>query len=152
MWQRKQTLFLLIAGVLVALLYWVPALTLTIPTDTTHAYILDATGVHTAQDYSALSVLSVALSGIIVLLTLVVLCLFKKRKLQARMTLFTLLLVIALLGVMVFNAISFINTKGAVMTLSWGGILFPASILFYYLAIRGIVADEILVRSVDRLR
>ena len=165
MWQRKQTLFLLLSAVLVGLLYCIPSFNIEAITTAGNAtapaaqaslsaitYRVTALGINPADNYAHLSLLPLLLTGIILLLTLVDLFLFKKRKIQARVAVFTILLVVALVGVILFETFTFGEQEGRQIYMSWGLILYPLAILFYYLAIRGIVADEILVRSVNRLR
>jgi hypothetical protein len=85
-------------------------------------------------------------------LSFVTLLLFKRRKLQLRTSVFSLIL---LLGTVVMLAyyIFYIITKYDARVIFSIKIIFPVvSAILMYLAFRGILKDELLVRSYDRIR
>lgn len=76
--------------------------------------------------------------------------LFKKRMLQIRLTIFSSVLLIGYYMALV--AFIFMLAEEASFTPSWTICLPLVSIILNWLAIRGIGADEALVRAYDRLR
>ena len=82
------------------------------------------------------------------LLSLVTIFLYKKRQLQARLCLLGIVLLIAwYIGLAVLPA-----QGGGNLHLEWASVLPAISIIFLFLARKGILADEKLVRSMDRIR
>lgn len=152
MWQRKQTLYLLLAGLHMTLLLLFPILTLSATGAATGEYRVDATGIHSAQEYYQVGVVSFVLAAAVILLTLITVFLFKKRKVQVRLSILSILLIVAFMGVIAYEAFTAMAALHATMGIRIGVALPFVAILFLYLAIRGIIADEILVRSVNRLR
>lgn len=89
---------------------------------------------------------------VIPVLALITLLIFKFRKLQLRMSMLTLLL---LLGEVILIAyyLYYVITKYDVSVLFSLKITYPpVSAVLMYLAFRGILRDELLVRSYDRIR
>lgn len=88
------------------------------------------------------------ISGVIGFFTFITIFFFKNRKLQLNLCRFAVLLVLGLIGTAVYFVI---DTPGEDMPLF--GAAFPfVAWLFIFLAMRGIKADENLIRSMDRLR
>jgi hypothetical protein len=89
---------------------------------------------------------------IVPLLAFMTLIIFKKRRLQMRLAVLTMLLTIGtalLLGYYIF----YVTTKFDAQIVFNIKIVFPiVSSILMYLAFRGILKDELLVRSYDRLR
>lgn len=96
----------------------------------------------------ALSVLLVILP----ILSLITLLLFKKRKLQLRGAVMSLLLLLGSV-ILVGYYILYVSTKYDATVIFGIKVIFPllAAILMY-LGFRGILKDELLVRSYDRIR
>lgn len=94
-----------------------------------------------------------ALAAIISLLALVTVFLYKKRILQIRLCVFNAILMVCFYGLFLFF---WYDLKVALEPVSLNvrlALCFPLICLILdYLAIRNIGADEILVRSLDRLR
>ena len=86
------------------------------------------------------------------LLNLVIIFLYKKRVLQARLTTIAIILSVGLYAVIaLFRYMSF--TEEVVASNFNYPLLFPlVSLVFDYLAQRGVIKDEIKVRSLDRIR
>ncbi|WP_329905239.1 DUF4293 domain-containing protein [Porphyromonas pogonae] len=152
MWQRVQTLWLLLAGALMTLLLFFPIALFIDPTGT--GYVLDAIGIHNSasgqivQSTWALFVLD----AIIVLLSFVTIFLYKKRVLQIRISIFNILVII---GYIIYAGIISYRFTQAIQG-SFGIKFWLAipiiSIVSLYLAVRNIGADEALVRASNRLR
>ncbi len=89
---------------------------------------------------------------ILPVLSLITLLLFKKRKLQLRTAVMSLLLFIGSVILLIYY-ILFITTKYDGTVIFSIKVIFPLlSAILMYLAFRGILKDEMLVRSYDRLR
>ncbi len=93
------------------------------------------------------------LAAVIALIAMVTIFLFRKRILQIRLSIFNALLMLGFYGLFIYQLW---DIKQIVDTFSFSGkiaLTFPLiSLILDYLAIRNIGADEILVRSLDRLR
>jgi protein-S-isoprenylcysteine O-methyltransferase Ste14 len=75
---------------------------------------------------------------------------FKNRPQQVKIILFTILMLLGLLGLFIFfTTFSF---SGAQISFKTGVVLPLVAIILDYLAIRGIKKDEALIRSIDRIR
>ena len=120
-------------------------------------YLFDATGLTTIATeqsdliYPAWALL--ALSSVIALIAMVTIFLFRKRILQIRLCIFNAILMLGFYGLFIYQIW---DIKQTVEVMSFTGkiaLTFPLICLILdYLAIRNIGADEILVRSLDRLR
>lgn len=144
MLQRIQTIYLLIITALMTTLCFTPMAT----------YAADGIeGAFVAFDFWWIGVLF----ALCALLAFVVVWLFKKRMLQVRLLCAEMVL---LVGAQIFSlwyAIGFTNNVEAmgkiVMTSVKTATFFPAvCLILVWLAIRGILKDERLVRSLDRIR
>jgi uncharacterized membrane protein YcgQ (UPF0703/DUF1980 family) len=95
---------------------------------------------------------------VIVMLALVCIFLFKKRKVQFRLTVLNIFLSVAAIVLQYFKVLDFANalqTGGKTITSSsyLPAAFLPVLILvFLFLAARGIYKDERLIKSLDRLR
>lgn len=148
--QRIQTIYFLLAIILLAL-FFIPAVSfVTTEGDTSSSQsMLLADGIYNISDHLVLLIL-VLLGG---LLPLVALFQFKNRPLQVRLGKVAIFL---LAGLLAFAAIFlFVDMQAAgQMEVSFGfGFIVPVlCIIFLYLANRAAQKDEKLVRSADRLR
>jgi hypothetical protein len=95
-----------------------------------------------------------SLTAIIAVLSAVTIFLFKKRVLQIRICIFNAILLICFYGLFAFTYYLLKEPMGEEATMSVEiALSFPLiSLILDYLAIRNIGADEILVRSLERLR
>ncbi|MDR2119802.1 MAG: DUF4293 domain-containing protein [Tannerella sp.] len=151
--QRIQTLYLLlVAGLTMAMLF----LPLAVIRSGDAFYAFDASGMSTMTTPAKLVYPSWALmvlASIIALLALATVFLYKKRVLQIRLCVFNAILMIAFYGLFAFFV-----WKIAGQSESFGfsvriALSFPfVALIFNYLAIRNIGADEVLIRSLNRLR
>ena len=134
--QRIQSVYLLLSGLLIgALYYWFPL-------------VYDEAG-NAVIDRNEPLVLGLIAASVV--LALISIFNFKKRKLQFVINRLNILSNFVLLGVYVYRSLAlsggtFVSEKGI-------GVLFPIiSIVFLVLANKAIKRDEDLVKSVDRLR
>jgi hypothetical protein len=153
--QRIQTLFLLIAFLLVGSLFFMPFVNLLgmnnefYELSITGVNKIDAEGQSVVTNTMALSILV----GAINVLLLLTIFLFKNRVLQMRLCIYNMLLLVGslVLGFYFFKQISQqVETPNHTFTVA---VTFPLlAIILIYLAFRNIRRDELLVRSVDRIR
>jgi hypothetical protein len=143
--QRIQTLYLLLAAAATGGVFFLPFFSGSI--SGTHVL---ADGVYNTQDHIAL----MSVTTIVLLDTVLTIFLFKNRKQQSLLTLFVALSNIALIAVMlgVLGNETSLSVALPQLSIGIGSILPLVSVVFALLARRGIVADDKLVRSADRLR
>lgn len=150
MLQRIQSVFLLLAA---AAMLVASVTTLVVFMYNADRAVFEAMGVYLngQLDHSTwgLFVVGVASS----LLALFTLFLYKKRKLQIRLSIYNIILMVGFylyLGFVVYQFVSVGNFRFQQVGV---GVIMPIiAIILTFLAIRRIAADEALVRSLDRLR
>lgn len=153
--QRKQTLFLLIAAALMVTAFFMPLarffgegheITLT------SMEVLDTTHPDMAQPLFKTVCLAI-LIGLSALLPLLTIFLYKKRFLQLRLCFTEIVLLLGAQGFIVYHVY---HLYKSMETVTWKfGIssIFPLlAIFFVALAMRGIVKDQQLIKSLDRIR
>lgn len=144
--QRIQTVYLLIVIALVAQVFLFPFLIF-----------------FNEQDYVELSALKISngeyllplsiLFGIIILLAIVTIFVYKNRILQTRLTVINILLLLGSIGLTAYLGWQMQQHLVGYQLKYNFTCLFPVfSVIFSYLALRGIRKDEALVRSANRLR
>ena len=148
--QRIQTLYLLAVVALGIALIWLPVVQLVTPEDAAElqVYELSALGGAPIQGVWGLLVTTI----LIPLLALIDIFLYRKRILQARLNIFTVMLCLGYYGVL---AIYIWQAKLALGVdwhiLPWAS--FPlVCFVLTLMAIRRILKDEALVRAADRIR
>ena len=144
--QRKQTLFLLMAFVLtiVCSCCQIGSLVSNMSSvDLYNLWLVDETGQHSFSSWPLLAVLILAS-----LLSLVTIFLYHKRKLQAQLCLFHMLLLV--LWYVVLAVLP--QSLGGSLVLAWPAVLPAVAIILSFMARKGVLADEKLVRSLDRIR
>ncbi|MGE4586108.1 MAG: DUF4293 domain-containing protein [Mangrovibacterium sp.] len=145
--QRIQTVYMLVSAVLLGLLFALPFADVAFNGE---FYRFDIRGM-VLQNTVLQSGLPVALfTGLIVLLHLAAILLYKKRILQIRLLIFSILLMLGLFGLFYFfTCYSFRQAEISFRI----AVAFPlVAVILDYLAIRNIGKDEALVRSIDRIR
>lgn len=155
MWQRIQTFYLFTVTVLSVMLFFFPVAGLQRPGDST-IYELSIKGITavTAEGSSLLSgawVLN-AITVLIPLLSLITIFLFKKRVLQIRLIVITLVLLAGFYGLMFIYLWQFGKVLEASMYVEMIASFPLICIILDILAIRAIGRDEALVRSLNRIR
>ena len=146
--QRKQTVFLLVAFVLTLMGMSMQVGSLVGETGAVFArvyslWITDGQGQHSFV--SAPLFVALMLSA---RLSLVTIFLYTKRKLQA-----TLCLLLMLLYVVWYVVLAVLPQQtGGQLHVEWPAVLPAISIILVFMARKGILADEKLVRSLDRIR
>lgn len=145
--QRIQTVYLLLAGLLTASLYFLDFAELVIDDE---LFVFNILGISSGENiiFNGLPIL--AFTGLIVVLHFVIIFMYKKRVRQMRITTFTILLLLGLTGVMFY--FSYFAFEGASVAYKIP-MAFPlVAVILDYLAIRGIGKDEALIRSMNRIR
>ena len=156
MWQRIQTLYLILVILLMIAAVILPNADFYNETKNL-SYQLDARGIVeiTAQgDDKALAGTNPCtfLFGIILFLTTYCITTYKNRKRQLRMATINLFLIVIYMAVLASYIFFSQNKLDADITWKYP-VVFPViALIFNYLAMRGIAKDESLVRSLDRLR
>ena len=145
--QRIQTVFIFVAALLVASLYKLKFADLSVNEE---LFTFTAKGISNSSGlvFDGLPIL--IFIGIITLLHLVIIFIYKKRLRQIRMLAFTIILLLGLFGMFFyFTYAGFENAKVAFKV----PVAFPlVAIILDYLAIRAIGKDEALIRSINRIR
>lgn len=156
MWQRIQTLYLVIA---VAICVFLFSLTLAEVNIEGVMNVFDIYGLIGREAGQRLfSTYAIAgLNILSIVLSLIVIFLFKRRQLQIKLCQLNLLVLLAMVAVfffMVDSAASEIRAMGDDVSVEYGGgsIVILVPIVFVYFALRAIKKDEALIRSADRLR
>jgi hypothetical protein len=151
--QRIQTLYLLIATALMAITTFTPMARFFdgVQEYTLSAFALkDAAGA-VAQPTLYMGIL-LALAGV---LPFVVIFLFKNRQLQIRLCAAEIVLLIGsliVMGIYYYLSARMFNAANGIISIKIGIVLPLVAIVFVALAIRSIFRDEVLVRSLDRIR
>lgn len=154
--QRKQTLFLLVSALLMLVPLFFPYV---VVTGGGALYEGDTSGFTRLGSDAGLVSLTwplMILNILIIVAGLVTIFLYKKRVLQMRLTVFTILLKVGLYLLAALTIHTFIDTLGAAdaaWRLRWVIAVIPlATIILDVIAYRAIAIDEMTVRSMYRLR
>ncbi len=145
--QRIQTIYILIAGLLVATLFKLKLADISVDGELME---LVGKGIYKAETLVFNGLPLLIFTGIITVLHLVVIFMYKKRIVQIRMLVFTIILLIGLFGM--FFYFTYAGFDGAKVAFKIP-IVFPIiAVVLDWLAIRAIGKDEALVRSLNRIR
>src|SRR5690554_317071 len=145
--QRIQTLYIFLAAVLTALMLKLNFAELAVNGE---LYVFNAKGISSAEQTLFSGLPLFLFSWLISLLHLGAIFLYKRRILQIRVLVFTIILLLGLFGViMYFLYAAFSNAEVAFKI----PITFPIiAVILDYLAIRAIGKDEALIRRMNRIR
>ncbi len=151
--QRIQSVYLFLAFLLVASLFFYPLATFL--TATGDSIILDVialksfeNGVNVEMSAYPLAVLS----GILVLLIIGIIFLYKKRMLQARLSVIVMILLAGLGGMIYLYASMSAEKLSLPVTYTMVDVFPIVAIVLVFMARRRIIMDEALVKSYDRIR
>lgn len=145
--QRIQTVYLFISALLIASLLKLKFADLSVNDE---LYTFVARGIFSGENLIFNGIAIFVFICLVALLHFVVIFLFKKRILQIRILVFTIVLLIGLFGMFFyFTYAGFTGAKVAFKV----PVVFPvAAAILDFLAIRAIGKDEALVRSLNRIR
>lgn len=152
MWQRIQTLWLLLVGVLMSVFAFLDLAVFTLPTG--QYYLLDNWSIHSIVDGSTVmpAWATGALSILVAVSALGLIFLYKRRMLQMRLTILTLLVVIGQLCYIAWISWQFTSETGASFAVRFPLALPLICLPLLYLAARRMIYDETLIRASNRLR
>ena len=143
--QRKQTLWLLLAALFSAGVFYFPL----------YRGYINVNGTDTlAYLETGKKLFLVLMAVVMVALPLIAIAMFKNRKRQRSLTSVAMVATIAFIAAAMMQVTPFIEeTKGIANDSYWIGMVLPfVSLVYLILAMMGIRKDEKLVRSTDRLR
>lgn len=145
--QRIQTVYLLISGILLACLFFLPFAEIakdgSVYLFNAKGILLDSDVVESGLSISALIAIIAAMHGVAILS-------YKKRIRQMRLVVFTILAMLGLFGLFFF--FTYYTFSGAQISFKVAMVFPLVAIILDYLAIRAIGKDEALIRSIDRIR
>lgn len=165
MLQRKQSLYLFLAGIFIFLMFFIPYWKTSDPNHEVlyYAHTIYSSGpegiqLTTSPAENSLQLLLLVLVCVSIALSLLIIFMYQNRVRQAGLTMI-LLLVQVLTGIaagwimlQTETALSEAGTIDLVSNANYGSFLPLMAILLTWQARKAIVADEALVRSVDRIR
>jgi hypothetical protein len=156
--QRKQSLFLALAAVCVALMYLFSISVYNLP-DQVEEISFSVLGTTVGGQPALFAPVPLVplgiVAGVAIALLLFSIFLYKDRKRQLRFANFGYLVLIGLFAAVFMSEHSmaaFMGSKQGVGNVRLGYFLPLIALVFVFLAVRGIKADEELVKSADRLR
>ncbi|MCF6357438.1 MAG: DUF4293 domain-containing protein [Draconibacterium sp.] len=145
--QRIQTIFILVAEMLIASLFFFKFADLSVNNE---LYTFTVKGVFNGDVMVFDGLPIMIFTGLILFLHLVIVFMYKKRVLQIRILVFTIILLLGLTGLLFYFI--YAGFTGAQVAFKVP-VAFPLiAVILDYLAIRAIGKDEALVRSMDRIR
>lgn len=152
--QRIQTIYLFLVVLLISFFFFAPFASFVLEADLT-VYELSVKGLVRADGshevvFRAIPLLILVL--IVFLVAMVTIFLYKRRVLQIRLCVLNILLLIGLEGMLYYLTHAASNQLGANTSYSLIMVFPVIAAILTYLALRGIAKDEVLVRSMDRLR
>jgi len=154
--QRKQTIFLLLAAISLATLFFFPLAKFIGDLDSLELYIfkLESLVPDHIPSFPAILVLIMAFMAVLMLLIAVVsIFMYKNRKMQMFLVKSGIIVNIILIAAFFFYYVNELEiATGALASYEVGTYILLAPFVFFTLAYRGIVSDEKLIRSADRLR
>ncbi len=152
--QRIQTVYLLLSSVLIFLVFMFPLSELLV--DENLLFIYRYRGIYELVDNAeVLTIASTPLAilfGIILIIGLISIFLFKNRMLQMRLSIFNIVLMLGSIGLTYYYIYIAFNELNTTVHYSFAAIFPLISAILTYLAFRAIKKDEKLVKSLDRIR
>ena len=145
--QRIQTIFVLFAEILITSLFFLKFADLSVNGE---LFTFNVYGIFNGDTMIFDGLPIMIFTGLILFLHLAIIFMYKKRVLQIRILVFTIILLLGLTGLFFYFIYSgFTDVKVAFKV----PMAFPVIVVILdYLAIRAIGKDEALVRSMDRIR
>ncbi len=145
--QRIQTLFILVAEMLIASLFFVNLADLSVNDE---LFTFSVKGIYNGDTLVFNGLPLIIFIGLIVVLHLVTIFMYKKRIRQIRILSFTIILLLGLFGLFFYFAYAGFDAPQVAFKVP---VAFPVvAAILDFLAIRAIGKDEALVRSMDRIR
>lgn len=153
MWQRIQTLYLFLSGVTATLLLLFTLFSV-IPASQEVVYAANFTGlvVNGWTSIKYFNLVTFALTSLVTILSFATIFLYKRRKLQIRLTIIGLLLMVAAILAFAYMLWQQADLLQATTKMRVWLILPLINLLCQYMAMHNIIKDDILVRASNRLR
>lgn len=152
--QRIQTLYLLVAELLIGLLFFAPFADITAGNG--NLFKVDLNGIYQSgvnkPEMFQHNWLILAVVVICIIVLLATLVMFKNRKLQIKLSTIDLLLCLILSGLIFFKVWSGASQLSGSYSLTVFSVFPVIAAILIFLAIKAIGKDEMLVRSIDRIR
>lgn len=145
--QRIQTVYLLVSGIFIGFLFFLPFAEIA---KDSAIYLFNAKGILLDTEVKESGLAISALIAIIAAMHGVAILNYKKRIRQMRIIVFTILLMLGLFGLFFF--FTYYSFSGAQISFKVAMVFPLVAIILDYLAIRAIGKDEALIRSIDRIR
>jgi len=146
--QRIQTLYLLVTGILMSIALFLPLLTFQ-----TGGMVYEMDARQLSGQEETVSTIGLFIVGILSALTaLIAIFFYKKRVLQVKLTRLSTILALLFIAYAIYLGFDFSTQLNAQWHPGITAALPVISVILNCLAIKGIKADEALVRSLDRLR
>lgn len=151
--QRIQTVYLLFASVLMLLMLFFPWVKFLAGEELYTFYFNGVKVLKESHPEMVVQTWTLAvLTIVIALISFVMIFLYKKRALQMRLSIYNMILMVALVGLIFYYAFTVSQELNAITYYSFP-VVFPViAIVLTYLAFRSIRKDELLIKSYDRLR
>lgn len=152
MLQRKQTVYMFFALIIMGLMFFFPIIRFIDPDSNIYELIYLGVVNIESGNYIVKAIPLTILLAVIVLLLIITIFSYKNRILQMRLSVFCILLMLGSLGLIYFYALHGQGKiHGEIFYLY--PVIFPVvSTILAFLAFRGVKKDEELVRSYDRIR
>ena len=154
--QRKQTVFLLLAVIASALTFFFPLADFI---GEKGSYIMFIHKINdlvpdSSNSYSLNFILPLlSANSFVIIFSLISIFLFKNRKAQMKIIKLNILLEVVLIGLFFLYYVDVLEKASGALASYKAGVFMPMiSLVFLVLAYRGVMQDERLVRSADRLR
>ncbi len=152
--QRIQSLYLLLAAIAIATVFFIPLAELVVNDEYNFTFLYR--GLYQVKaDSEILSVSSMPLAALFtinLLICLITIFLYKKRGLQMRLCIINILLLIGATGVIYYYIAAAFKNFEATVSYGISAIMPLVAAVLTYMAYRGVRKDELLVISMDRIR
>ena len=151
--QRKQSIYLLFATIVMALFYFFPIAEFMVNSTDYYLNFKEIASLNNKNKDILTQVypLTILLS-LIVGLNFIAIFLYKNRSLQMRLITFNIIVTVGFIGLVVFYIYQAANTFETKYYLQYTFILPLIAIIFNFLAYKGIKKDDNIVKSYDRIR
>jgi len=154
--QRKQTVFLSLAVIASLLTFFFPLANFIGEKDSLIMYIQQINSlVPDSPDHYGLSFILplISANSFVILFSLIAIFLYKNRKAQLRIIMLNVLLEAITIGLFFLYYVDVLEKASGALAEYKAGIFMPMlSLIFLVLAYRGVMQDDRLIRSADRLR
>lgn len=154
MWQRIQTLYLMIGILLNGSIFWLSIANVKLDT-VDHSFSLYKLATTDGGEAVSSTILLAIICSVVITILFAAIFLYKKRQLQIKVAQLSLLLQAGFLAAIFFtldNMVSSLTNETHTIDYNVGAYMALIPLIFIFLAIRGIKKDEALVRAADRIR